>query len=471
MLTLRGKMTVVSISVVMLVLLISSVALSVLFSNSLSRGVDKLLGQDIELIEEILSFDENRMPTIRLSASNHERGIFRGSGYQIRMTDGKVLLSSAELAGVSLPFPKIKIGMAHDDVEEITLGNKRYRLRSRIHLKINHAGPYDLVIQAIRPLRPYEEEGDRLKTLLYWLFPFPIALVGFGSWFVSAYTLRPINKMVDVVRGMEGNDLNQRLTINRNDELGRLAKTFNHLLDRLQKTFAALHRFTADASHELRTPLTVIRSQAEIVLSRERTVSEYREAIGSILEETARLERLTDTLLLLARGDANLVEPKWELVDMSYLVNTWIERFSVIREEKEIHLVSEIQEGVIFMADRCILDRILVNLLSNAVNYTPLGGVISIVLRVAEDFVNLTVSNSGPSILIANRETIFQRFVRLDNTRGSIEGAGLGLAIVKWAVEFHEGTVRVESAEPEGNAFIVRLPMTMDLFYSARGDG
>lgn len=457
--SLRAKMTLLSVTGTVLVLFVAAFALVSLFTHEMRGGLDRLLAQEVEMVEEALVFDKNGKIDPFFLTPKHQTGVTDRAIFQIRSPNGKVLVSAPELEGVVLPMP-VRLPHRGESLSmDVAINSEKYRLNSRMHPKEHHTGPEDVLVQVIRPLKYYQQQEGNLSKLIWQLLPFPILLVGLGSWVVVTLTLRPINQIVDTVQKMNAQDLGARLPVVRNDELGRLATTFNLLFERLQKSFGSLKRFTADASHELRTPLTAIRTQSEVLLSHKRQPKEYQDTIGSILEEISRLEQLTDTLLQLARTDANTVQPQWSLVCVSQLVAEWVERLSVVAEDKQLVLNLRVEPEIHITADPFILERIITNLLSNAISYTPSGGIITVVLKRLSATIELSISDTGPGIPEAAREQVFERFVRLSSTRHQSSGSGLGLSIVKWAVDIHQGAVRIESVIPHGSQFVVSLPL------------
>ncbi|MGH9391033.1 MAG: sensor histidine kinase, partial [Vicinamibacteria bacterium] len=255
--------------------------------------------------------------------------------------------------------------------------------------------------------------------------------------------------------------LTARLPIqNPRDEFGRLAGVMNDTLARLHDAFEGLRRFTADASHELRTPLTAIRSVGEVALQRSPDEKGYREAIGSMLEEVDRLTRLVESLLTLTRGESGRVPLARSLVDLSELAASVSESLRVLAENKEQILEVAPRADVKADCDPAILRQGLVNLLHNAIKYTPRRGAIRIVVKAtASREAAIEVQDTGPGIAAIHRERIFQRFYRVDSGRSrDTGGIGLGLSIARWAVEANGGRIEVDSEGGTGSIFRIVLP-------------
>jgi heavy metal sensor kinase len=255
-------------------------------------------------------------------------------------------------------------------------------------------------------------------------------------------------------------NLTERLPVeNPEDEFGKLATVFNHTLTRLQNAFERLQRFTADASHELRTPLTALQSVGEVALHEDLDAGAFRDRIGSMLEETARLTRLVDSLLLLTRADRGELLVSRKDHDLTRLVEKAVEDMRIMAEEKCQRLMISLDKGAKGNVDEDTLRRALVNVLDNAIKYTPQGGTISVGLKEGEDKMIIEVTDTGPGIAAEHREKIFDRFYRVEKGRSrEIGGAGLGLAIAKWAVEANGARIELESRENHGSTFRIVLP-------------
>jgi heavy metal sensor kinase len=254
--------------------------------------------------------------------------------------------------------------------------------------------------------------------------------------------------------------LNERLEIqNPDDELGRLGTAFNRTLERLQVSFEQLSRFTADASHELRTPLTAIRSVGEVALQNAGDSAYYRDRIGSMLEEADRLTRLVESLLTMSRADAGRITLQPSDFSLMELARETASLLDVLAEERNQTISVEGDAEVQIHADRLILRQALINLIDNAVKYSPEGGSILVRVGALSDQAMIEVQDSGPGIPAEHVEKVFQRFYRVDRARSRAEGgAGLGLSIVEWAVEAHGGSVQLRQ-DSTGCTFLIQLPL------------
>lgn len=316
----------------------------------------------------------------------------------------------------------------------------------------------------IRIARSEEEVWEEVRKVAGFMgFSFLIVLVLSlaGGHFLAGRMLRPIDRMTRKARQISAENLGERLpVVNPEDELGRLATVMNSMLERLQRAFEELRRFTADAAHELRTPLTAIRSVGEVGMQNHKSPEEYREIIGSMLEETDRLSRLVDNLLFLTRADASRITLNREEVRLLDEISRVAELLQPLAEEKDQRISVEGQKTVRVSVDRLVFREALINILDNAIKYSPRGGRISV--RVSpgpKDGGVVEISDNGPGIPPEHRAKIFERFYRVDKGRSrAMGGTGLGLSIARWAVEVHGGHIELESQVGKGSTFRIVLP-------------
>jgi len=269
-----------------------------------------------------------------------------------------------------------------------------------------------------------------------------------------------VDEMTRTARRITAEDLSQRIPVRGTaDELDRLAETLNGMLVRLESTVVQLRRFTADAAHELRTPLTVLKGGIEVALRAERSGDEYRAVLASSLEEVERVSRLAEDLLLLSRLTAG-VEGERTRVDLETIVLEVFDLGSRLARETGVSLRLAGAEPAAVIGNPRSLWRALMNLVENAVKYTPAGGKVELTLTRRDGRAELSVQDTGPGIDPAQLERIFQPFVRLDDARARVQGgAGLGLAIARSIVVAHGGVLDVESTPGAGSRFIIRLPL------------
>jgi heavy metal sensor kinase len=309
--------------------------------------------------------------------------------------------------------------------------------------------------------RVAQELGEVLLVLVLGLPPI-VVLAGVGGYVLARRALAPIDHLGAEARRMTAERLHERLSVpNQKDEIGRLAAVVNDTLARLELSFEQLRRFTADASHELRTPLSVIRGIGEMNLRETRTAAEYKDAMGSMLEEVDRLTRLVDSLLQLSRGDAGTMRVSREAVDLGQLAREVVASLGILAEERQQRLTVDADDDVDVLADRLVLRDALTNVVDNAIKYSPNGSTIDVRVRRDGDRGTVSVTDEGPGIPAEHRERIFDRFYRIDEGRSrELGGTGLGLAIARWAVETNGGHISVDSTD-RGSVFRVVVPLAV----------
>jgi heavy metal sensor kinase len=319
------------------------------------------------------------------------------------------------------------------------------------------------IVGAVEAGLSKEEVQDTLNELLVIIavaYPLALAVAGLGGVFLAGRALSPIDRLTRVARRISAEDLSQRLDMRLpDDEVGRLASTFDEMIARLDESFRRQRQFTADASHELRTPLTAIKGQTEVALQRDRDADTYREVLSKVNGEVDRMIRLVGSLLTLARADARQIPVGRESMDLVAVVTDAVEQVRPAALEKAISLNVLSNSEVRLKADQDLILQLMLNLLDNSVKYTPSGGAIEISVRAADGQAEVTVSDTGPGIAPEHLPHIFDRFYRVDKARTRAEGgAGLGLSISRWIAEAHGGTLRVESARDQGSKFTLSLP-------------
>ena len=326
------------------------------------------------------------------------------------------------------------------------------QLEEEAHADAEHAA-------ATSPEARVEQQLDEILLVLALGLPVVVALAGAGGYLMARRALAPIDQLAAESRRITADRLHERLTVrNAQDEIGRLAAVVNETFGRLESSFDQLRRFTADASHELRTPLSVIRGIGELGLRETRTPAEYKEAMGSMLEEVDRLTRLVDTLLQLSRGDAGMLRLSRDVVDLADLAREVAASLNLLAEERRQRLDVAAAASVRVLADRCVLRDAVTNLVDNAIKYSPAGSTIRIHVDGGPERATLTVADEGAGIAPEHRDRIFDRFYRIDEARSrEMGGAGLGLAIAKWAVEANGGQIALEPAGI-GSVFRISLP-------------
>ena len=345
-----------------------------------------------------------------------------------------------------------------------TLHSEGRAYRAATHPRRDMWGePVIIYAQALMPL---ENVFARERRLLAWLVTCGAAMLvagGIAAWHLSRQWLRSISSLEEAARGLGSGELGiRRLFVPSDDaELAALAKAFNHLLDRLEAAHTTQQRFTADASHELRTPLTVLRGEIEVALRKPRAAEEYRDVLVSNKEEIERLSRLTENMLALGHVDGGEAVTQRELVNVSEVCSGVVSRLQSLAAEKQIFLHHEdtTTEPLSVTGDRVALERVVMNLVENAIRYSPAGEDVCVRVAKQSSQIEIQVIDTGGGIAPEHLPHLFERFYRVDKARSRAHGgSGLGLSIVKALVEAHSGSVSVVSEVGHGSTFTIRLP-------------
>ncbi len=308
-----------------------------------------------------------------------------------------------------------------------------------------------------------DDVSDTLQTLLVilaFVYPVTLAVASLGGAFLAGRALSPIDRLTRLARRISAEDLGQRLDLRLpDDEVGRLARTFDEMIARLDDAFRRQRQFTADASHELRTPLTAIKGQVEVALRRPREAAAYREVLQAVNDEVDRLIRLVGSLLTLAKADAGQIPIASEAVRLGELMAAAVEQIRSVAQQQELEVAVQPGPDVTLQADEDLLLQLLLNLLDNAVKYTPAGGQVAAGWNLDGQHIEMWVRDTGIGIASEHLPHIFDRFYRVDQARSRAEGgAGLGLSISLWIAETHGGSISVRSTPGHGSTFTVILP-------------
>jgi heavy metal sensor kinase len=455
----RTRLTLWYVAMLALLLALYGAGTVSLLVWNLNRQIGVRAIQDLETVEGLLYFAPGGQLRLHDDYHNHpESKRVQDRLLEVLSQDGGVLYRNDRLGDHSLggaPFP----GEGERGYSERSYrmdDGSRVRLVSRRHVEDGHV----MLIRLAYSEEPVWQHLEVLVLVSLGCLPVALALAGFAGYGLARRALAPVEAMARQAEQITSERLSERLPgDHHDDELGYLARVFNNTLSRLEQSFEQLRRFTSDASHELRTPLAAIRGVGEVGLQKDRSPEEYRDAIGSMLEETTRLTQLVDGLLTISRADAGQIALQRTPVPVLGLMREATELLEVLMEEKRQRLVLTGDESATVLGDRLFLRQALVNLLHNAVKHSPVEGMISVFVRSQEGLISLEVIDSGPGIPLEHRNKIFDRFYRVDQSRSRDDGgAGLGLAIAKWAVEAHRGSVRVGSAKQGGSVFLIQLP-------------
>lgn len=425
---------------------------------SLREQVDRSLLDDLETVKGLLANEPSGFISLRTMHPEKDDASLQRF-VEVWAPSGELLYRSPPLQGLGLGQPPVAAeGTGEPEPFSQRLGNG---LRVRTASSVYHIEDKRVVLRVAHSEEGPWREVREMAGVLTLGFPIALLLAGFGGYALARKALGPVDAMTVEAERISAEQLNQRLPIeNPHDELGKLASVFNAMLGRLETAFNQLRRFTADASHELRTPLTAIRSVGEVALQGQKSPPEYKDAIGSMLEEVDRLTRLVESLLVLSRADAGHVQLERTEISLLALAQEAVGLVEVLAEEKRQQIAVEGETRPIVFVDRLILRQAIVNLVDNAIKYSPADSRILVCIRAFDNgHATLEVVDQGPGVPPEHRSHIFGRFYRTDAARArEWGGAGLGLSIARWAVEAHGGEIGVRSEEASGSTFWIRLP-------------
>jgi heavy metal sensor kinase len=383
-------------------------------------------------------------------------GQHEGLDFQITRPGGERFFASRRLADSALPVPAKDLSEAPSFQSAVVEG-VRWRIVS-----VQARGPAQvLTVQVARPLAELDHESGELLLALLLAGPLTLLVAVGGGYFLARRVLAPVDLLGRRTNEITADRLDRRLPVaNPGDELGRLACTINAMIARLERSFAEIRRFTADASHELRTPLAVIRSDAEIALGRAAVPPEQQARLVSILEECDRLTHLTDQLLALAREDAGVSRQARERLDLTALAAGTAETMRPLAEAGGVRLHAGSTGAVWVEGDQARLRQVFFNLLDNAIKYTPEGGEVEVRVEAVDGRAVATVRDTGEGISAEHLPRVFDRFYRVDKARSRERGGtGLGLSIVRSVVAAHGGSIELDSALGRGTTARVLLPL------------
>jgi len=457
----RTRLTLWYVAILAGVLLIYGGSTSAIVLVQLRSQVDHLAIEDLETVEGFLSFGSDGKLGLRNDYHYHPYTAETQQRFlEVRAEDGTLLYKNEGLAERVLggkPEPGEGVGSYSRRSIRLTDGT-RARLISRRHTIEGHP----ILIRVGFSEDPMWQRFWQLVIGLLVGLPLALGLAGFGGYFLARRALSPVERMARRASEINAERLGARIDVeNPHDEIGLLAQAFNETLSRLEGSFEQLKRFTSDASHELRTPLTAIRSVGEVGLQKDGDREHYREVVGSMLEEAGRLGRLVESLLTISRADSGQIRLERATIGLLPLVQEASFLLDVLAEEKGQTLSLEGDDSIRVRADSVVLRQVIINLVDNAIKYSPRNGHITVrVLRRDSLTACIEIEDCGPGIPPEHRDKVFDRFYRIDEGRSrEAGGAGLGLAIAKWGAEAHSGCVELASSAA-GSVFRLILPIS-----------
>lgn len=456
-LSIRWRLTLWYGGVLAVVLIACGAIVYVMMRHHLLERVDDGLREELaDVLGEVerAGEQETMIGWMNRRFAGHE-----GFDFQVTTSDSGRIFSSPRLGDRRLPVPD-SLPMDRNRFTIVEAEHGRWRIINR---KV--PGPEStLVVQVARSLEDYDHEVGELLTVLLVTGPVALATALGGGYFLAGRALGPVDRMTDAAREITAQRLDRRLEVpNPDDEMGRLAWTLNGMIERLERSFREMQRFTADASHELRTPIAVIRTETEVALNKPLDDPEKQSLLSNVLEECQRLTHITEQLLMLSREDAGIGQSPREPLDLAAMSEEVAEVMRPLAAAKHQQLLTETDGRVIVSGDPARLRQVLYNLLDNAIKYTPEGGRVDLSVQPVDSNARLTVRDTGVGISPEHQPHVFERFYRVDKARSRADGgSGLGLSIVESIVTAHGGRVEVLSVPGEGATFQIDLPMQAD---------
>jgi heavy metal sensor kinase len=327
--------------------------------------------------------------------------------------------------------------------------------------RVRTADGMNYVVDAGAPMDDVQAHLRQWTMLLVFGLPVAAVIAVAGGSLLVKRALSPVDKIAASAERISSQNLNERLPVPQTgDELQRLSVALNHMIGRLDEAFQYSRRFVADASHELRTPLTVLRGEIESYVQEPQLPAEWRERLGSMLEEVVRLANIVEGLFAISRLDAGEAQAQWVRFDLGRLAAATADQMFLLAEDKKIALTCTAPKGVWVEGDRARMKQVVVNLLDNAIKYTAEGGQVGMSVGAIDSKAVLEVTDNGIGIPADALPRIFDRFFRVDKARSrDLGGAGLGLSIVKSICIAHHGRVEARSMPGQGSCFRVELPL------------
>lgn len=461
--TLRVRLTLWYGTALALILIIFSTVLYVVTARSLRDAVDQSLEETaaaaVRALEErgfLPLVDEGELMSQFPELARIDKF------FQIFSPSGTITIRSPNVKQHEMPLSRqaLEVAYAGRTLFESAKYPKEPPLRL-ISVPIVYRGSLLYIIQVGTTMDSVEHTLNRLLLVL--LVSMPVALVVSlaGGWFMAGRALRPVDAITLAAQRIAGGDLTQRLTAPVSaDEIGRLANTFNDMIDRLETSFRQIRQFSSDASHELRTPLTVMRGETELALRRPRETEDYKAVMESNLEEIDRMTRIVDELLFLSRADMGEVKMEHLPVSLDSLIEDVQRQGALLGQERDVQVLLSATTPAVVLGDELRLRELFLNLVDNAIKYSRSGGTVEMALTIEQGQARLSVTDHGIGIAQEDQPQIFDRFYRTDHARAHTKkGTGLGLAICIWIAESHRGQIEVQSKIGEGSTFTVLLPL------------
>jgi heavy metal sensor kinase len=447
--SIKFRLTVWYLVAILLLLAVFGTVAYIMLSKNLYRNLDEGLRARVAELENSIAVENNQI------------------SFEEKFND-LVLIYDADGALLQRLGPNVRFANIEEVVQQALFGQTGYLTAATTEgqeVRL-YAAPFNLdsrtriAVIVGRLTREIQDVLSIFKVVIIYSALGVLILAGVGGIFLADRTLKPVDHMTDIAREIGEGDLSRRIDIQSEDEMGRLAATLNWMIARLEEAFQKQRQFAADASHELRTPLAIIQAESSLALDRRRTQAEYKRSLELVSSEVIYMSEIIGKLLLLAREEAGTEPTNFQEVNVKDLISELSSDLETLAQEKGVAFSVGPLDDLIVRGDRFKLRQLFLNILDNAIRYTPSGGTVSSSLVRKNGNALVSVSDTGMGIPAEDLPFIFDRFYRVDKARSRADGGlGLGLAIASSIARLHGGQIEVESQVGKGSTFYISLPL------------
>jgi heavy metal sensor kinase len=448
--SIKFRLTVYYLVAILLLLLAFGMVAYFMLSKNLYRNLDESLRARVAELEGSIKAEDNQI------------------SFEEKFND-LVLLYDADSALVQRLGPNVKFANIEEIVQQALFGRSSFVTASTTEgqeVRL-YAAPFNLdsrtriAVVVGRLTREIRDMLSIFKVVIIYSTLVVLLLAGGGGLFLADRTLKPVEHITDIAREIGQGDLSRRIDVRSDDEMGRLATTLNWMIGRLETAFQKQRQFAADASHELRTPLAIIQAESSLALDKSRTQAEYKRSLELVSQEVSYMSEIIGKLLMIERQDTATEPTNFLNVNIKDLMTELSLDMEALAQEKSVAFSLGPMEDLAVKGDRMKLRQLFLNILDNAIRYTPSGGAVSSTLVRKNGFALVSISDTGMGIPAEDLPYIFDRFYRVDKARSRAEGGlGLGLAIANSVAKLHGGSIEVESQVGKGSTFHITLPLS-----------
>lgn len=447
--SIKFRLTVWYLIGILLLLVAFGMVAYIMLSKNLYRNLDEGLRARVAELENSIAVEDNQI------------------SFEEKFND-LVLIYDADGALSQRLGPNVRFSNIEEMVQQALFGESGFLTATTTEgqeVRL-YAAPFNLdsrtriAVIVGRLTREIQDMLSIFKVVIIYSALGVLILAGVGGMFLANRTLKPVDHMTDIAREIGEGDLSRRIDVQSEDEMGRLAATLNWMIGRLEEAFQKQRQFAADASHELRTPLAIIQAESSLALDRRRTQAEYRRSLELVSGEVTYMSDIIGKLLLLAREDAGTEPANFQEVNVKDLISDLSSDLEALAQEKGVAFNLGPLDDLMVKGDRFKLRQLFLNILDNAIRYTPSGGNVSSTLVRKNGNALVSITDTGVGIPAEELPFIFDRFYRVDKARSRADGGlGLGLAIASSIARLHGGQIEVESQVGKGSTFRVILPL------------